>query len=52
MKIRKHKSDLAILFATLGLMALGLIIISRRHISHRRIHILKKTQQLTMKLIG
>ena len=27
MKIRKHKSDLAILFATLGLMALGLIII-------------------------
>ena len=27
MKIRKHKSDLVILFATLGLMALGLIII-------------------------
>ena len=27
MKTRKHKSDLAILFATLGLMALGLIII-------------------------
>ena len=27
MKVRKHKSDLAILFATLGLMALGLIII-------------------------
>ena len=27
MKVRKHKSDLVILFATLGLMALGLIII-------------------------
>ena len=27
MKVRKHKSDLAIVFATLGLMALGLIII-------------------------
>ena len=27
MKIRKHKSDLVILFSTLGLMALGLIII-------------------------
>ena len=27
MKIRKHKSDLVMLFATLGLMALGLIII-------------------------
>ena len=27
MKTRKHKSDLVILFATLGLMALGLIII-------------------------
>ena len=27
MKIRKHRSDLVILFATLGLMALGLIII-------------------------
>ena len=27
MKVRKHKSDLTILFATLGLMALGLIII-------------------------
>ena len=25
--IRKHKSDLVILFATLGLMALGLIVI-------------------------
>ena len=27
MKTRKHKSDLVILFATLGLMALGLIVI-------------------------
>ena len=27
MTVRKHKSDLVILFSTLGLMALGLIII-------------------------